>query len=624
MALVGYEQVGPSAYRFKRDDGAAQTFFGPEAERMKAWVDQTKQPDMRTAQVDPRSIMAGSEALNPNASMPAETRPSPPPVASDAGGMSMAPQVSAAPPPAPLASMPPPGPPPPAPPSPVAAGLPPALQKPHQVVQAPRPAAAPSPAGGMIGEPPSDTSGLPPMAVGGGAAQAPQGAGALEAVREINSMPRPGGGGGKAKLALTERSVEGPQRTPEELAADAKALAAQRAVNDASIAQIGAVAKQKEAAYSDEYAQAQAAAKAAQDRIQQAQLEANHVEDRWNSTLAGLQREQDAVANQKVDPKRLFSGADGTLNAVMSTIGVALGTFGSSLTGGPNYALQLVNSAIQRDIDAQVDQIHRKGENANNAVANFMRAHGLDVQEAKTAVKAIGQQYAGSVAQMQAAKMGSLDAKQKAAEMQAQLANEAAKTAATIEPAFKAKVAEKYKMQGGGAAQPKFKWVVGDDGKARLFNLENGKIEQTADAGDVANTPTAKPGGGGPGKLSARLGAVESVNEAAQKDLSEMEKSDPGGWIGLPGPAKKVYRTDAQIDLEAKARAFASKFIAANGEPLTEAAQEQMVEQLTDRNPRVREEARKAIGSGARTYHQAIERQRGGTEQGVGPEQEGQ
>jgi hypothetical protein len=61
-----------------------------------------------------------------------------------------------------------------------------------------------------------------------------------------------------------------------------------------------------------------------------------------------------SAAQQKVDPE----AAKGTTGAqLFAAIGVAMGAFGASMTGGPNTALQIVNANIDRNIKAQETNI---------------------------------------------------------------------------------------------------------------------------------------------------------------------------------------------------------------------------------------------------------------------------
>ena len=56
------------------------------------------------------------------------------------------------------------------------------------------------------------------------------------------------------------------------------------------------------------------------------------------------------VADFKIDPKRIFPTA---AHAFGSALAMALGSFGSSLTGAENTAFKIIDSAVQRDIAAQ-------------------------------------------------------------------------------------------------------------------------------------------------------------------------------------------------------------------------------------------------------------------------------
>lgn len=83
----------------------------------------------------------------------------------------------------------------------------------------------------------------------------------------------------------------------------------------------------------------------------------------------------DAISNAKVDPLRFMQGDRGLLAA----ISVAFGAMGSALTGTPNYALDIVNKAIDRDIHAQEYEINKQGDLADlqgNQLAEMMKIYG--------------------------------------------------------------------------------------------------------------------------------------------------------------------------------------------------------------------------------------------------------
>jgi hypothetical protein len=86
----------------------------------------------------------------------------------------------------------------------------------------------------------------------------------------------------------------------------------------------------------------------------------------------------------KIDPDRRSTG-----QRVLGAIAVMFGAFGAGLTKGPNYALQIIESQIDRDVKAQeVDLAKKKTavDLSQNAVA-FFRQKGFDLQQSQLAAK---------------------------------------------------------------------------------------------------------------------------------------------------------------------------------------------------------------------------------------------
>lgn len=110
---------------------------------------------------------------------------------------------------------------------------------------------------------------------------------------------------------------------------------------------------------------------AQEEGAQQAQILADSEKRReaervdYESRLKGLQAKGDAlyqsVLDKKVDPRRLW-GSLGTGSKITASIGMILGGIGSALTHGPNYAVEIIDREIQRDIEAQKTEID-KGQN---------------------------------------------------------------------------------------------------------------------------------------------------------------------------------------------------------------------------------------------------------------------
>lgn len=59
----------------------------------------------------------------------------------------------------------------------------------------------------------------------------------------------------------------------------------------------------------------------------------------------------------QLDPRRALGGV-GT--QVLAAISIGLGAYGAAMTGGPNYAMQIIDKAIERDIVAQKDRFRNK------------------------------------------------------------------------------------------------------------------------------------------------------------------------------------------------------------------------------------------------------------------------
>lgn len=104
------------------------------------------------------------------------------------------------------------------------------------------------------------------------------------------------------------------------------------------------------------------------------------------------QRDDFVKTAAKVDPNRMLKSGG---NQVMAGLAVALGAFGSAFTHGPNYALQIVNDSLNRDLEAQKAGVEAKRE-------------GLSLAQQAYAQKA--QLFENKIAAQQAAKADVYDA----------------------------------------------------------------------------------------------------------------------------------------------------------------------------------------------------------------------
>jgi len=105
---------------------------------------------------------------------------------------------------------------------------------------------------------------------------------------------------------------------------------------------------------------------------------------------------EDDYNNSKIDPNRAFSS---TGSKVAAAIAIALGSFAQGMSRGqmPNSALQIIEGAIKRDIDAQKTEMQKKKDvllNRNNIYARMM-ARFNNEEVAYNATMALAFKHAG-------------------------------------------------------------------------------------------------------------------------------------------------------------------------------------------------------------------------------------
>jgi hypothetical protein len=88
------------------------------------------------------------------------------------------------------------------------------------------------------------------------------------------------------------------------------------------------------------------------------------------------------IDKQSIDPNRIFSGKEGSVRGFAALAGIALSGLGQAFMAkagrdpGKNGALEIINAAVDRDIQAQVAELSKKKfqyQAGVNLVADFMR-----------------------------------------------------------------------------------------------------------------------------------------------------------------------------------------------------------------------------------------------------------
>lgn len=225
---------------------------------------------------------------------------------------------------------------------------------------------------------------------------------ALANAPPAQTRPAYGGGGGVTNIPASWQEVGGEKliHNPEVLKAmDQLQLDKQGAAQDAY--DRGVAAAQEQAAYFKEMQDQQLRQASEQARLREAQ------DTEKARALADIRATSDAIANQKIDPEAIWK-EKGDAARVMAAIGIAAGAFAASMNGGPNYAQQIVQDAVNKNIEAQQANLEnrRKGLEKQTSLYGMMLDRFKDQDMALAASKASLYEQAETKAKMWAAKAG--------------------------------------------------------------------------------------------------------------------------------------------------------------------------------------------------------------------------
>jgi hypothetical protein len=139
-----------------------------------------------------------------------------------------------------------------------------------------------------------------------------------------------------------------------------------------------------------------------EDQMKESEQRQQKIKSEFDSTFKARTAELDGLSKQlasqdfttgKVDANNFWNSRS-TGQKILGALALGLGGVGSSLTGGPNYALEIINKAIDRDIDQQKFNIQHDLENkklnygklkdqmnvGQTMLANFRQKYGDDLQ----------------------------------------------------------------------------------------------------------------------------------------------------------------------------------------------------------------------------------------------------
>lgn len=110
---------------------------------------------------------------------------------------------------------------------------------------------------------------------------------------------------------------------------------------------------------------------------------------RMQNAITDLEQAQEQLKDAKIDPERWYGTGPG--KRIGAAIATALGAMGAAQGGIPNYALQIINDAVNRDIMAQKAELNKKGQlvSLQQNMLSVLRGQGMDERAAENAARVI-------------------------------------------------------------------------------------------------------------------------------------------------------------------------------------------------------------------------------------------
>jgi hypothetical protein len=231
----------------------------------------------------------------------------------------------------------------------------------------------------------------------------------------------------------------------------------------------------------------------------------------------------------KVDPNRIFSGEGGDARRTVSAIAAGLGAYAATIGKTQNFALQIIDNQIARDIAAQEADIRIKKDKSDTLLGELMRKRDMTLPQAKMTAEAIQRDWARNQAILArgASSNEGINAKYDA------LLGKMQKDDLDFR--------EKYDQDAAGTAtkavQAKIVYPEAGSAGGRVYATPD---EAVSLAGKTAGTEgqvagTAKVigeiGKGGAKAAGSRKAQALAANEAADAALSELEnREEKAGW----------------------------------------------------------------------------------------------
>lgn len=272
----------------------------------------------------------------------------------------------------------------------------------------------------------------------------------------------------------------------------------------------------RETAAADEYSQLAQKRFETQKRLMgEEQARVRDLEARVAREEGLRQKAHAEYTSSKVDPGRIFADPGRRIVAALAAAG---GAYAATIAKTPNFAQQIIDQAVDRDIRAQEAAIRLKGEKANNLLSD-LRKSGMDLEQARAAARGI--QFQNERAQLDAMKarnaVPALQSHYEKLDMALQNglieANEAYRQATIGKTTRTTNSVIEYPRAGSAGGL-----VAVED------QLGTAKKLQDLESGDLANQTTRKKLAGGDEKVSPELRKVDQSLAGLASDQERLSE----------------------------------------------------------------------------------------------------
>jgi hypothetical protein len=388
---------------------------------------------------------------------------------------------------------------------------------------------------------------------GGGGQPAPEsgGPGMDPAVEQVfrEALSRGGGGGGPARLRVTGQTAKyfQPGEVPEEVSGEAEGARQAREGFDLELADRADTRREQLFAVR----QAEAAHRMAQIEVERTrQAEQQRMLDDYAVKRDAMVQE---AASLKAPEMADYWESKSTFAQMMTAVSIAIGGALQGLRGGPNPGLEMSNQAIDRWVGMKREEYDRAKDRADAADNQYARMVQRFGSENLATANLREQAYAvrDSMLTDYAEQMGSVPAKDAAAQLMLVDQQKRAEGKAQAYAAAGKEIEEKLQLTGGGGGgNPRLLKALGDAAQAKKYLDELNGTAGGAPTREVQNE-----------KVEAVTGALDAITASAsvKRHLEKMgyadrDADDPTtGWLdraanAIPGTDTRRMVQDLEQD----------------------------------------------------------------------------